>query len=167
LSNKITSYFDQSYIFLNHTEMELSDLLEFHKICPKASSLNLNYSKYNEEHMKNILKFEDLTQIHFSSIFPKIPLKLVNNFLKDLKKDNKLEEIDLPLVDGDDEELCEFYTLLEQKVNLTSFERLHMGSKEFKLISSWIEKNSSLQKLNLNISTIFQLKHQILFRMMI
>jgi hypothetical protein len=44
---------------------------------------------------------------------------------------------------------------LEQKVNLTSFERLNLGPKEFKLISSWIKKNSSLQKLNLNVSTIF------------
>jgi hypothetical protein len=135
--------------------MELSDLEEFHKICPKACSLNLNYSKYLEEYMKNILKFEDLTQIYFSSIFTKMPLNLVNNFLKDLKEDNKLEKIDLPFVDGNDQELCEFYTFLEQKVNLTSFERLNLGPKEFKLISSWIEKNSYLQKLNLNVSTIF------------
>jgi hypothetical protein len=71
--------------------MELSYLEEFHKICPKAVSLNLNYSKYVEEHMKNILKFEDLTQIHFTSIFTKMPLKLVNNFLKELKQDNKIE----------------------------------------------------------------------------
>jgi hypothetical protein len=132
--------------------MELSYLEEFHKICPKAVSLNLNYSKYAEEHMKTILKFEDLTQIYFTS-FSIMPLKFVNNFLKDLKQDNKVKQIDLPVVDGNHEELCEFYTLLEQKVNLTSFERLNLSPKEFKLISSWIEKNFSLQKLNLNVST--------------
>jgi hypothetical protein len=134
--------------------MELSDLEEFYKICPNATLLYLNYSKYVEEHMNNILKFEDLKQIHFTSM-TKMPLKSVNNFLKDLKQNNKVEEIDLPFVDGDYEELCEFYTLLEQKVNLTSFERLNLAPKEIKLISSWIEKNSSLKKLNLNVSTIF------------
>jgi hypothetical protein len=148
----------QLHILTNHifvSKMEMSDLEEFHKICPKASTLKLYLSINFEEYMKNILKFENLKQIHFTLIFRKMPLKLFNNFLKGLKEDNKLEQIVLPFIDGNEEELCEFYTLLEQKVNLTSFDRLNYGPIEFKLISSWIEKNSSLQKLNLKVSTIF------------
>jgi hypothetical protein len=134
--------------------MDVSHLEEFHKLCPDKSYLSVRYQGNNPECIINLLKFEHMKQFYFETKFgAKFQIKDCSKLLKSLKEDNKLEEVTFSSIQSDkQEEICEFYETLFEKVKVKKFERMKNVKtfiEESVVISSWIEKSSTLKSIDL------------------
>jgi hypothetical protein len=143
--------------------MDFIYLEELHKLCPKITYLYIRYNGKNLENIEIVSKFEKLTSIYFGSSYEtRISLEYYLKFLKSLKEENKLESILFSEVEELDDRVIEFYETLFSKVKkLTTFERMNERnfsnnfresyiSQESMIISSWIEKNSTVTNLQFN-----------------
>jgi hypothetical protein len=139
--------------FLQFKHMNLSYIEEFYKFFPNETYLSLQHTKNleNIEKLEIISKFEELKILNFPNYTAHIPIHHLINLIESLKEGNKLENITFSLVSCKD--ILPLYETLFRKVNLNSFERFNYFEpdiNESKLLSAWIEKNSTLQILKLN-----------------
>jgi hypothetical protein len=135
-------------------EMELNHLEELHELFPNLDYLYVLYEEEKKKQLENLLKFEELTNIHFGSNCTKNSIKPFISFLKSLKDDNKITKITFPVLQVEDvQDVSEFYQILFEKVKLTTFRGISLKGlqkipDESKFLSCWIEKSSTVQNIN-------------------
>jgi hypothetical protein len=135
--------------------MELDQLEEFYELYPNATDLKIYLAQGKNENLEFLTKFENLSTLQFDGDYEmRMPIQFFTNFVKKLKKGNKLEKIYLHVTEtSKTEDIYEFYKILFEKTNLIHFGRIKNVKEDVKvaeIISSWIKSNSIVQKVNLN-----------------
>jgi hypothetical protein len=155
------SYWIKKLINYQNFCMELVHLEEFFNLCPNTTNLFIDYNDNQEEHLKHLSKFKNLENFKMKGIFRTIVfIEPFISYLNSLEDDNKLNSICFPERNITEEsELCEFLKIFFEKVKPTKLEGISFdGSlEESFLISSWIEKNSTIQQLKLNCKSFSNL----------
>jgi hypothetical protein len=131
----------------------MEDLPQLHQLFPRATEIHLTFdgNLINENYFS---KFEQLEEIIFETNYfmNNFSLEPFTEFLKNFNNNKKLRKIIFPTFEmTDEEEVLNFYNILFEKTNLVEFKRINsfLTMNESKVIASWIQNNSTLQKISL------------------
>jgi hypothetical protein len=126
--------------------MKDEDLSTLYELCPNISILEVN-CKSSNSNLEILTKFEELESLILYS--DSLEVSVLTRFLKKLNDKNKLKNLFLPKFKKTQQEnILEFFETLFEKTNLNSVGvSLSSEVEVVKLVSCWIEKNSTLNRL--------------------
>jgi hypothetical protein len=134
--------------------MEPEDLQTLFALCPTITNIELKCSNENAPYLKNSNKFKNLNSLKFVG---QMNASYFTEFLSTLEE-NKLKKIQLPDLNfREKKQILKFHKILFEKTNLEEFQFIsyeNYNEEETKIISNYLEKNSSLKKLDLNCNSI-------------
>jgi hypothetical protein len=114
-----------------------------YQLCPKTTIISFYFNEKEKKYFKILLKFKELSEltIYIPSYFESAK-KTVIKYLKSLKQ-NKLEKVSFKFNYTDEEDICDYYEVLFNFTNLTTFKRENneMSLKESTVISNWLSNS--------------------------
>jgi hypothetical protein len=137
----------------------MNHLPQLHQLFPETSKIEIKFfgNLINENYFS---KFEKLEELHFISNY------FMNNncltpfteLLKSFNTNKKLKRILFPTFEtSEEEDVLDFYKVLFEKTNLVEFKRVNSRCtmEESKIISSWIQNNSTLKTISMACKIFF------------
>jgi hypothetical protein len=146
------------HLTIRKFEMNCQELEQLYKLSPKITTLTV---RTLEDDFTFILNFKELKEL---KIMMSENNEVIIKLLESLKDDNKIEILiyDYNVDFGnpfEDEEYKKYLETLFKKVKLTEFKRSCILScfDEENIISSWIKKSSTIEKIDFNCNYYFKL----------
>jgi hypothetical protein len=140
-SNQISS--ENSSLKTKMSVINIAYLDVLYQLCPKTTIISFFFNEKEEKYFQTLLKFKELSEltIYIPSYFESAK-KTVIKYLKSLKQ-NKLEKISFKFNYTNKEDICEYYEVLFDCTNLTSFKRENneLSLKESIVISKWLSNS--------------------------